>query len=271
MNPILFEINGPLPDSKYILGRYRWGRSMRLASALLTCRPPSSGSLTLTLEVGDVLTNTRFSVPASNQAEVIQSQTLNVVVPANTWVRWKAIFTEAPENAAAAASITVNSVADNGAVPKPVLSVGWVNGGERLTLFSYDALAHAFYPLAAAATRAAIINSGPNNSLAISIQNNLALQVASSKLFVNEIQATGATATPESPRLEFQIDSQRIATLTKSGVLVVPQVADGPPATLSPADPDFYRRFEFYSDGGLTAVLTSTGLTTLSIEQPLSS
>lgn len=269
MNPVVFEINGPLPDNEYILGGYRWSRAMRLASALLTCRPPSNGSLTLTLEVGGVLTSARFTVPAGNQAEVTQSQTLNVVVPANTTVRWKASFTDAPEAAAMAASITVQTVADNGALPKPVLSVGWVNGSERLILFSYDALAHAFFSLPAASTRATIINQGPDNALAISIQNTPVLEASLSKLFVNQLQVLGATATPESPRLEFQIDSQRIATLTKSGVLLVPQIADGPPAALSLADANFYRRFEFYSEGQLTAVLTSTGLTALAIEQPL--
>jgi hypothetical protein len=269
MNPILFEINGPLPNSKYLLGRYRWSRSLRLASALLTCRPPSSGSLTLTLEVADVLTNISFTIPSGNQAEVIQSQTLNIVVPANTWVRWKATFTDAPENAAASASITVQAVADNGNIQRPVLSVGWVNGSERLVLFSYDSLSHAFYPLSGAASRANILNQGPNNSLTISIQDTSALQVSSGKLYVNEVQATGATAIPVWPRLEFQIDSQRIATLAKGGVLLVSQIADGPPATLSPADSDFYRRFEFYSVGQLTAVVTPTGITALAIEQPL--
>jgi hypothetical protein len=244
---------------------------MRLASALLTCRPPSSGTLILTLEVGGLLTDAKFTVPAGNQAEVTQSQTLNVLVPAGTRVRWKASFPDAPEEAAAAASITVQTVADNGALPRPVLSVGWVNGSERLSLFSYDALSHAFFPLSGASARATIVNQGPNNALTISIQNTVALQVSSSKLLINELQAAGGTATPESPRLEFQIDSLRIATLTKSGVLLVPQVADGPPVSLNPTDPDFYRRFEFYSDGRLTGVVTASGLTVLEIEQPLPS
>jgi hypothetical protein len=268
LNPVLFEINGPLPDGKYLLGRYRWSRAMRLSSALLTCRPPASTDLTLVLEVGGVLTGAAFTVKSGGE-EVTQSQALNVVVPANASVRWKAVFSGAPENAASNATITLQIIPDTGAIIQPTLVVTWANGSERLPVFSYDAPSHTFSPLPTASGRVTITNQ--DSTLSITIQNTPVLFVSAAKFYVNELQAMGGTATPESPRLEFQVGGQRIATLTKSGVLLVAQLTDGPPPALSPTDAEFYRRFEFYSHGVLTAVLSATGLTALNLEEPLPS
>src|SRR6266498_5148744 len=70
MSPILFESNGVLPDGKYLPGQHRWSYPVRLTSALLTCQPPTTGILTLSLEVGGALTGVDFTVSASALLEV---------------------------------------------------------------------------------------------------------------------------------------------------------------------------------------------------------
>ena len=62
-NPILFVGNGVLLDGAYLPGQYGWHLPVRLDTAMLTCRAPSSGTLVLTLEVNGQLTPLAFTVP----------------------------------------------------------------------------------------------------------------------------------------------------------------------------------------------------------------
>ena len=82
MNPFLFQTNGVLPDSEYLLGQPSFSYPIRPTQALLTCHPPSSGTLTLTLEMGGVLTVIAFTVPASAEVEVTQALAIDLSVPA---------------------------------------------------------------------------------------------------------------------------------------------------------------------------------------------
>lgn len=265
MAPILFELSGVLPDSQYLLGDYSFGYPVKLLQALLTCRPPSSGSLTLTLEVGGVLTSTSFYVSASTQGEVTQALDLSVIVPANASVRWQAAFNGAPEDAASYASVTMNMVPYSGAISSPPMGVIWVNQTERLNLFMYDPGSHGFTEtvLGISQGRASIVNSGPDNTLTISIQGQSVLVVENGAVCAQQFQAIGGVATSESPRLEFMIGSQRVATLTGSGVLRVANIVEAVPSAVSPG------QYAFYSQGELTAVLAATGLTAVGITEPL--
>lgn len=271
MSLVLFEINGVLPDSKYLPGQHRFSYPVRVAKALLTCRPPVNGTLMLTLiltpPTGSDLAAGSFIVPVSMQAEITQEMSLNLTVPANTWMRWRAAFTDAPEQAAASASIAMQVVPSSGnAGYQPKLQVAWVNQSERLTLFNYDPVTHRFTETTPgiSADRASIVNAGPDQSVMISIQGVAALRVANSTMYAQEFVAVGCGAV--GPRLEFLVGAQRVASLTQDGTLRVPDIRE----VLAGGEmPDDVNRFEFYSAGALTATLDATGLTALNIGEPL--
>jgi hypothetical protein len=270
MSPVLYGCEGVLADGKRLSGQYSWSMEVRLGKALLTCRPPSLGTLTLTLEVDGQLTPLRFVVSSSPQIEVTQEMDLGLAVPANTTVRWLAAFTEAPENAASYVSVAMQAARDTGII-KPALQVVWVNRAERVPVFNYDADTHQFNPTPYAASRASIQDTG---SVQVALQGVATLVVSNGTIYAAELREAGTTSS-ESPRLEFQVGLQRVATLTKSGMLLVPYLAEGPcgqppgPTVLTPAYTAFYNRFEFYSDGALTAVLSAAGLSATAIQEPL--
>jgi hypothetical protein len=267
MNPVLFEMEGGLTDNKYLLGEYSFTKPVQINKALLTCRPPSRGTLGLVLEVDGAETPVVFIVLASVQAEVTQSRDLSLVVPANATLRWKAYFDGAPENAASKASITLSPI-EFRVGAQPALTVTWVNGLERLTLFNYSPATHAFAEAAPglSAGRASITNTGPDNSLTIAIQGTTALVVANAKVYAQQFQ-TGV-ATQESPRLEFVIGGRRVATLTKSGVLRVLDITEV--AAIEALSVSLLSsQFAFFSNGAATAVLSPAGVTALNIAEPL--
>src|SRR5439155_14454779 len=129
-------------------------------------------------------------------------------------------------NAASKASITLSPI-EFRVGAQPALTVAWVSGLERLTLFNYNPATHGFAEAAPglSAGRASITNAGPDNSLAIAIQGTTALVVADGKLIVGELRVDGM-ATREFPRLEFVIGGRRVATLTKSGILRVSDIGE---------------------------------------------
>jgi hypothetical protein len=268
MNPVLFEMEGVLTDSQYLLGEYSFTKPVQINKALLTCRPPSRGTLGLVLEVDGVETPVVFIVLASAQAEVTQSRDLSLVVPANATLRWKAHFDGAPENAASKASITLSPI-EFRVGAQPALTVTWVNGLERLTLFNYAPATHGFTEAAPglSAGRASITNTGPDNSLTIAIQDTTALVVADGKVIAGELRVDGV-ATQESPRLEFVIGGRRVATLTKSGVLRVLDITEV--AAIEALSVSLLSsQFAFFSNGAATAVLSPAGVTALNIAEPL--
>ena len=102
-NPVLFELGGVLLAGQYLLGQHRWSADVTLLEAVLVCRPPASGTLTLALEIGGVLRGDVFTVAASPSSEVKQTLTLDRAVPAGSSVRWKATAYAGPDQDAASA------------------------------------------------------------------------------------------------------------------------------------------------------------------------
>ena len=263
MNPVLFYINGVLPDGKYLLGQGIWNCPVRLTRALLTCdQPPTQKTLTLTLEAGGELTLFAFVVAAGEgaQANVLD---LGFTLPAGVAVRWKASFTDAPENAAAAVSVSME--VDAGSTrPQPVLQVVWAKGRTRLPAFNYDPASHAFSRIPG--FNQASIDDGGGQQLTVGIGGDAALQVTDSVVLVAECdEAIGPG--PDSEWLEFQVEGQAIARLSDDGVLRVPGLVEAAPPVLSPQYDAYFRRFEFYSDGALTAVLDASGLTAKAVKE----
>lgn len=270
MQPILYPVNGLWQQGRYLLGAYRWAYPVRLEAANLTVRPPASGSLTLTLEVGGSLTDVAFTVGSgAGSDEVSLDRDVAVLVPANQWVRWLVTASTVPEeDAASFGSVTVQPYAQSvtqASVPASVYQVGWVEGvSGRVIVFGYDPATHTFTGTSAAAGRAAFVNNGPDASLSVRIGAAEVLRVAAGEIRCNEFFALGSVATAEVPRLEFLVDGARVATLSATGALRVAQVTEDPASLAGLGG------FQFYSGGALTAVLAKTGLYAAAIQEPLS-
>jgi hypothetical protein len=268
MQPVLYQLNGSLPADKYLPGQYQWPFATQITTALLDCQPPAGGVLALILEVGGVLKAFRFTVAAGTTALVIP-QNVNVLVPANTVVRWKAAFSEAPEAAAVDVALTMQvvpqSISQVTAVP-PKLTVQWSNGIERLTLFNYNPTTHTFSEATPgiSAGRATVTQSAPQTSVFIGATE--VLRVAGSKLFSPSFFALGSTVSKYSPTLTFQVDTLPVARLDLGGFRVV-DLTEGTPAALSPTDAGFNSRFEFWSGGVLTAALNANGVVALEVDE----
>jgi len=66
--------------------------------------------------------------------------------------------------------------------------------------------------------------------------------------------------------VQFMVGEIPVATLTKTQLLIN-RITEDAPAALAESDPAFWLRFEFYSDGLLTAVLNQTGLVANALDQ----
>jgi len=270
MTQAIYQLNGILPTDKYVPGQYVWTVPMQLTEAVLTCRPPSAGTLAVILEVGGVLKTFRFTIGAGGGGEVRLTRLVNALVPANTVVRWKASFSGMPEEAAVELAITMNVVPQSVsqvAFAAPKLTVQWANGRERLTLFNYNVLTHGFTEATPgiSAGRAGVVKNG-TTSLGVFIGATELLIVAGGILFAPTFAARGGVVSLLSPRLSFCVDNVPIATLAADALRVV-ELTEGTPAVLTSDDLDFFSRFEFYSAGGLTAVLNANGLTSVNLQE----
>ena len=114
------------------------------------------------------------------------------------------------------------------------MGVVWVNGRERLLLFTYDSATHSFAEASPgiAANRPSITTTGLDESLTVAPLNVPALVVANSTLSAAAF-IEGSLVTKESPRLEFMVGSIRVGTLTASGFRAN-LLTEAAPAFLSP-------------------------------------
>lgn len=269
MIAVIYKSEGPVLDGEYIGGQYRWGTTKRLTRALITCsRRPTNGTLTLTLEVGGALTLLSIDVPSAAPAEFSDTVELGLTVAANAWVRWKASFDGLPEEGAMQVSITMEALSE-AVVRRPWLEARWVNGQEREIAFYYTAETHGWTATGYAAGRASIAQSG-DTSIEFQILGAPVLRVAAGVLVANSFRALGAgVRVSESPRLEFLVGGNRVAAVTGAGVLCVSNVVEAAPIGLTQDYDGFWKRFELWSGGQLTATLEAGSLRALGLEEGL--
>jgi hypothetical protein len=184
--PVLFELNGILPANQRLLGQYRWAFAARLTGALLeVAQPPAATPLELWLEVDGVRKAKLFTIgpgPRPETPSTVESD-FTLVVQANSWVRIVGDFAGEPEEAAGFLAVTLamvpRSIADV-ATLTPLLQVAWVNGDERLILFTYEASTHSFTAGMFAAGRASITRAG-DTSIQFFMEGEV-MEVSSGKL-----------------------------------------------------------------------------------------
>lgn len=270
MNPVLYQINGVLLGS-YLPGQYQWPFAVQLTTALLDCQgPPSAGVLALMLEVGGVLQGPQFTIAASS-APVEQPLTLNVLVPANTQVRWRAVFAGAPEAGAVQLSLTMQPVEQSISrvtVPTPALTLQYLSGGARTTLFNYDPVGNAYTEVTPGISSGLVaLTQTGNTQLSIALPTVATLTIASGVITAPAFIARGGVMPVSSPVLLFCVNGSVIATLAQDGLRVV-NLVEGTPVLAAPGSVAFASQFQFWSQGSLTGLLGSTGLTGLLFQEP---
>ncbi len=258
MNPTIFQCNGNLPPDKYLLGQAKWSFPVYLSVALLVGQPPLEEPAVITLEINGALTDVSVTL-LPGTLSITRNITIQRIVPANQTIRWKVTSSSPPETSLRATMITLSvtpATMAQAAVHAPVMSVRWVNGPEVLPMFSYTPAPHAFAETQAniSFTRARIVNTGPDESLVISIQGEEVLNLSGGLFAVPGLKVMGAAVDRFSPRLEFLKDQTRLAVLSLDG-MVVPRVRQEEPEVLGEDDEGFNSRFEFYDDGLLALTL----------------
>jgi len=215
------------------------------ASWARTCRRPAgAGALTLTLEVGGVLTGPAFIVPAAPIATV-QTLTMNRLIPAGQTVRWRvsacsdsSIFNLQSSASGGGLALTLD-VATAAAISSPTaaLTVRWVSGPERLELFAYNADTATFTE-----TQRGLASGRASLALAsgvftIRIAEQEVLRVAADGTLHTVGMIAGGMAGATGAQLQFYVGDAPIARLTATGVLHVPCAHQ-----LAPVDqPDQFR------------------------------
>ena len=178
-----------------------------------------SGALTVTLEVAGVL-GTAYSLPAT-AAESEVTWLVAREVCAGAAVRWQVTdYTEGAETTGLALMLEVTAVVAR------ALTVRWVQGAERLDLFTYAAGTFTAPVAALALGRAGFTPGG--GGLTITLAGVEVLRGAGDGTLYTPALQAGAGVASE-PRLEFLVGGGPIAWLSPAG-LTVPAAHQATPA-----------------------------------------
>ena len=255
MRPVLYQINGPLTDGRYLPGEYKWPVAVVLTRAELDCWAGARGTLTLTLEVGGVLTGESFQVGPENSRWQTALQLL-AYVPANTLVRWKASFTGSAEDAPTQMAVVAYPFLPADII-NPALRLNWVNGWERWPLFNYDPATGLYTQAPGAIQSRVTLTQGATFSVVIDGVESL--RVAGGIFYANDFDVRGV-ASADRPQVQFVMGGTVLAMLTGTA-FYLPDLTEGAPAALVAEDPNYFRRFSFLNNGNLEATLDGDGLT----------
>jgi hypothetical protein len=254
LNPILFQLNGALPDDRYLPGQFHWPLPVLLSAVLLNGHPPVAGTLTLTLEVGGVATASSLTITPATVFPL--EMDLSRTVPAGSFVRWRAAFTGGAGNAAAELGLTV-TVAPAPAATASEWTVVWVSGPEQVVLWNYDPATRQFTPADTfLPDRASLVQTSADVSFFIGATE--ALRVAGGIFYARSFTAVAAY-TRTAPKLLFCQDGNPLASLTATEFCLANLTEDVPVA----GGP----QFEFWADAVLVAGLNLSGMTALGLSE----
>jgi hypothetical protein len=260
-----FRHPGPLVVGTYLQGSPRWTAGADLLQARLTCVCGDAEPTTLTLEADGDLTSVKVVIQPSVEGEEINT-VFNLAYRAGPGVEIRWVVTDGPGDVTRLALTLV--AADVGVSIRPTeeMWVRWVNGPEVLRLYDYTPATHQFteHTAGLAASRAALVNTA---EFGASIQGDDALRVTSGGVLqMNLLYCNGGTGALERvPRLEFMAGTRRLASLTKTGTLYVPDYTEE--STVDGGSD----RFELYGGSALSAVLGGprVNLRGTQLEEPL--
>jgi hypothetical protein len=257
-----FEVGGAVRNGEYFAGHYSWPVAMRLVVASVRGKPPAGKPVTIGLEVGGEMTAKRIYLLPSSAGGALLEVPLGISVPADAEVRWKVLNGPEDETKLAGdAAIAMEAVPAVEALSMdgPIkMFVRWVNSHESLDLFDYNPITRAFTERTAglATGRATIVNA---TNFTVTLQSTVAMQIAGGVTMVNDLSAAVDSGLAIGPRLEFWRENangtqERLARLTKAGVLFVPEVEEVVPAA------DMAGQFEFLGGGLVKAAIGGGGL-----------
>lgn len=254
MNPILFQIDGN-SNGGYLLGQYAWPFAVVLTRAACEVRDlPATGTLTLTLEIGGGATAVQFVVTAAGVTPATQN--LSVSVPANTFVRWHAVFDDVYENSADGVVVVMYPALPSLSTA-PALTVRYVNGAASYSVLTYANGLFAEVTPGILAANGLTFYQGAYVSFGIAGYE--VLRVDGNGFQVRDFYASGV-ATTDSPRLQFEVNGVPIAALSAAALRVVNVWETAPPL------PDA-GTFGFYTGSTLVATLAAVGLTGTPLKQ----
>lgn len=283
---LTFLFPHPAPAAgDYLLGEPSWARPVTLTGARVTGVAGSTGETVLGLEIGGALSGVTLTLRPDAAGEVMMRVfPLAVALAGGTIARWKVLSGPGDVTRLGLTLSALQRGADVRAAQP--LFVRFVHGRERLRIFEYDPATAAFTETQGGISsgRAVIENGAPlaggggglgdfmlgdaalggggaaGGIFRVEIQGRLAMTVdEASRMRVNAYHVNGGSgALRDTPRLEFcrgfDTHAARLATLTREGILHLPEVSEHDSVS---GGPD---RFEFYAGGVLCAVLGGAGL-----------
>lgn len=265
MKTFPFRHPGPLTNGTYLQGSPRWTQATDLLQARLTCNCGVAEPTTLTLMANGVATSLTVVI-----RPVVVAESINTIFPllyraaALAELRW--VVTDGPGDVTHLALTLVAAEVGVSIAPATDLWVQWVDGPEKLRLYDYESATHAFTEHVAglAASRALLENATEFNAV---IQAEDVMRMTSGGVLqMNLLYCYGGTGALEQvPRLEFMAGTRRLATLTQTGTLYVPDFTEEASVT-GGSD-----RFELYGGSALAAVLGGNGvnLRAVELDEPL--
>lgn len=251
MNTFLFQFTGPIAAGQYLLGSPSWSEPVAITSVRLTCLTGTSTEATVFQIEVDGVAQKAFRVMPDRAGQLINIPLpIKLTIPAEAEIRVSCVTgPSTTEGALREIGLTLYAPEASSATPLTgEMFVNWVNGPEKLRLFDYNPSTHQFTEASSgvSATRATIDNS---TGFTATIQGTVAARSIGDQLASDEFICNGGTAASESPRLEFFIGSQRVATLTKTGLFYVGDIDEAASVTAGT------NRFSFHGTGGVIATI----------------
>lgn len=266
--PMIFQLNGSLPNGRYVPGQYSFSAGMRLSSVIVAGLDAIAfGSLTLKLEVAGVLTGDEVVLTPDQTIPV--TVPLDVPVAANAVIRWLCFFTGSTEDAPQQMVLVVSYAADTGPAVA-AMSVNWVDQNTSWLMFAYDVVGRTFSDVSdgLSSGRASFSTA---NGFSFFIQGTEVFRVRGGTVYAPTFDEC-TSPDPSLPRLELVIAGQVVAIFTTAG-MYVPSLTEVTPLPLV-ADPTrsaYWSQFIF-SDGTLMAVAVASpsGFAALSLTEGIS-
>jgi hypothetical protein len=225
MKSVVSKLEGLLTAGSFLPGVLRFPTEQHLDHARLRVRRPATGRLVLQLTVDGARVGRPVTVPHGDGEWTVQV-TLGITLPADSVARWEVVsFSGGSGDEATfceiATAVARWAFARSATLPVP-LELVWVEGIERLVLWTYDYAGHEFTESRAGITTGRAVLTVENERMAVEI-GGLEVLVADAGV-LHALQFRQGAPRGPGPRLEWWRGQQRLGALTYEGVLWVPVI-----------------------------------------------
>ncbi len=261
MNSYFFKRTAEFVPGEYFLGHYTFLADATVFNVRLECWRPTAAPVTVELEVdGDLAGKQVVVTPGVGRCETVVA--LNLRVLEGSEVRWKVVsYAGTIEGAARNGGLVMEMFAGEVVEPTTEDKVVWVNGEERLDLFSYDRDDHSFTEIVTglATGRAALMNVGPDTSFAIVIKDVAVLVVDEDGVQCTRCVEGVGLVLDSLARLEFWSEGVLVAAVDELGALFGASFTEG-------EEVEGEVGFDFYGGGGVGLAANVGGIQAVGFE-----